>query len=71
MDCDDGFVDRDFEEVSMEFCLKINELRLCFFFFFINFFIKILEKRQRSIIQLTGKLKTKKKNVLWNKFHLN
>ena len=37
MDCDDGFVDRDFEEVSMEFCLKINELRLCFFFFFLIF----------------------------------
>ena len=38
MDCDDGFVDRDFEEVSMEFCLKINELSLSFFFFLIKFF---------------------------------
>ena len=40
MDCDDGFVDRDFEAASMEFCLKINELRLCFFFFSLIFFFK-------------------------------
>ena len=61
MDCDDGFVDRDFEEVLMEFCLKINELRLRFilFFIFINF-----RKETEQYYSINRKIKeNKKKNV--------
>ena len=66
MDCDDGFVDRDFEEVSMEFCLKINELSLSFFFFLIKFFFLNFRKESEQYYSINMKIKDKnekRKNV--------
>ena len=66
MDCDDGFVDRDFEEVSMEFCLKINELSLSFFFFLIKIFFLNFRKESEQYYSINRKIKDKKekrKNV--------
>ena len=63
MDCDVGFVDRDFEAASMEFCLKINKLRLRFFYFFIFLFFFILNFRKETekYYSINRKIKDKKK----------